>query len=99
MKPLVIHPEADRDLKLAEYWYNARSSGAGKRFNRLAFETIERIEHFPNSFGRVWRSVRAVKIPRHMYVVYYINRRKYVEVLAVLHGHRNIESLRRRFRA
>jgi len=47
-------------------------------------------------YGVVWEDVRAVKLRRFRYVVYYMVLKDRVEVLAVLHGSRDESSWKSR---
>jgi plasmid stabilization system protein ParE len=63
--------------------------GLGKRFIARLREVLDRIEKMPEMYGEVWRDVRAVKLRKFRYLVYYVVLADHVEVLAVLHGSRD----------
>ena len=50
---------------------------------------LERIESMPEIYGVVWRDLRAVRVRKFRYVVYYVVFTDRVEVLAVIHGARH----------
>jgi plasmid stabilization system protein ParE len=50
---------------------------------------LERLEATPELYGVVWQDVRAARLRRFQYVVYYVVHSDRVEVLAILHGSRN----------
>lgn len=68
----------------------------GKRFLSRLREALERIEWMPEMFGAVWEDVRAVKVQKFRFVVYYVVFADRVEVLAVLHGSRDEEAWKSR---
>jgi hypothetical protein len=53
---------------------------------------LERIEMMPELFGAIWQDVRAVRLWRFRYVVYYVMFSDRVEELAVMHGSREASS-------
>ena len=53
----------------------------------------------PEMFGVVWRDVRAVRVRRFQYVVYYFVLSDRVEILAVIHGARDESAWRSRIAA
>jgi plasmid stabilization system protein ParE len=63
--------------------------GLGKRFIAQLREVLDRVEWMPDIFGFVWQDVRAAKLRKFRYVVYYVVLPDRVEVLAVLHGARD----------
>jgi hypothetical protein len=70
--------------------------GLGRRFLTRLREMLEKIEWMPEMFGVVWQDVRAVKLRKFRYVVYYVVLQERVEVLAVLHGSRDESSWKSR---
>lgn len=54
-----------------------------------AGEIFQRIETQPESYGRVWQDVRAARLKKLRYVVYYVVFTDRIEVLAVLHESRD----------
>lgn len=54
-------------------------------------EVLVRLEANHHLYGIVWRDVRAARLKRFKYVVYFVVLPPdQVEVLAVLHGHRSV---------
>lgn len=86
---VILRPLADEDVREIVLDLNARLAGLGQRFLFRLREVFTRLETNPELYGVVWRDVRAARVKKFKYVVYYVvlppNR---VEVLAVLHGHR-----------
>jgi plasmid stabilization system protein ParE len=47
---------------------------------------LERIESMPEMYGRVWQDVRAARLRKFRYILYYVVFADRVEVLGVIHG-------------
>jgi toxin ParE1/3/4 len=52
-------------------------------------EVLERIEAMPELYGVVWQDVRAARLRKFRYLVYYVVFADRVEVLAVMHASRD----------
>lgn len=61
----------------------------GRRFLQRLREILDRIELMPELFGVVWQDVRAARVQRFQYLVYYVPFADRSEVLAVMHGARD----------
>jgi plasmid stabilization system protein ParE len=86
--PLIVRPAAEADIReIHEYLENVRS-GLGGHFSARLRDVLEQIEVSPEGYGIVWNDVRAVRVRKFQYVVYYVVLSDGVEVLAVLHGAR-----------
>jgi hypothetical protein len=66
-----------------------RSAGLGRKFLARLREVLERIEALPELYGLVWQDVRAARLRKFQFVVYYVVFADRVEVLAVMHGARD----------
>jgi toxin ParE1/3/4 len=87
--PVVLLPNAEADVvEIFEYLESIRPE-LGKRFLTRLREMLEKIEWMPEMFGFVWQDVRAVKLRKYQYVIYYVVLPDRVEILAVLHGSRD----------
>lgn len=87
--PLILRPEAEEDLRRASEHLDSLQVGLGSRLVAGPGELFERIETQPELYGRVWQDVRAARLQRLRYVVYYVVFADRIEVLAVLHGSRD----------
>jgi toxin ParE1/3/4 len=90
--PVVLLPEASRDVEEARDQLEARQAGLGQAFLNRLNEVLIRIGGMPEMYGVVWRNARAAKLNRFTYVVYYRVYDDRVEVLAVLHGSRDVSA-------
>lgn len=87
--PVVLRPEATRDLQDAREWYEDQQPGLGTVFASRAADAVDLLAQFPELYGVVWQDVRAAPIHRHPYIIYYRVLADRVEVFAVLHAHRD----------
>lgn len=87
--PIVLRPEASWDAEEARDHLEAQRAGLGQDFLDRLKETLARIGNMPELYGVVWRNVRAARLRRFTYVVYYRVHDDRVEVLAVMHGSRS----------
>ncbi|MGH7171079.1 MAG: type II toxin-antitoxin system RelE/ParE family toxin [Gemmataceae bacterium] len=88
-RPVILRPAADADIQVTHDELEQSQTGLGDRFVEGVREVLERIEAMPEIYGVVWQDVRAVRLKKFRYVVYYVVFDDRVEVLAVLHGSRD----------
>jgi toxin ParE1/3/4 len=84
---VILRPEAERDLQ--EIHEFLKQYGQSESFTNRLRQILLRIEVQPELYGFVWQDVRAVRVRKFLYVVYYVVFTDRVEVLAVLHGSRH----------
>ena len=94
--PVVVRAAADADIRETFDYLEGIRSGLGEQFSARLRDVFERIESSPLSCGIVWHDVRAVRVRRFQYVVYYVAFADRVEVLGVLHGSRQESTWRSR---
>ena len=87
--PVVVRPSAEADIESIEKDLDGSVSGLGQRFLSRLREVLERIESNPGMYGVLWEDVRAVRLKKFRYVVYYVALKDQTEVIAVLHGSRD----------
>jgi plasmid stabilization system protein ParE len=87
--PVVLRPEASRDAAEARDYLEGQRAGLGQGFLDRLNEALGRIGALPALYGVVWRNVRAARLRKFTYVVYYRVHDDRVEVLAVMHGSRD----------
>jgi plasmid stabilization system protein ParE len=86
--PVKLRHEAEADVQEIYESLELTHERLGKKFLGCLRELLERIESFPHSYGIVWRDVRAGRLKRFRYVVYYVAFSDRVEIIAVIHGAR-----------
>ena len=69
--PVVLRQEAEEDLRNARDWHESQQEGLGLVFATRALALLANLGESPNLYAPVWEDVRAAKIRRHPYVVYY----------------------------
>lgn len=87
--PLLIRPEAERDVQDIQSWYEAQKVGLGIQFILAVDEVLDRVREMPQLYAAGYRSVRRVLVHRFPYVIHYRFVNDFVEVLAVQHGRRH----------
>jgi len=69
--PVVLRPEATKDAAEAIGYFDALRPGLGQAFLIQVQDVLLRISGMPEKHGIVWRNVRAARLRRFTYVVYY----------------------------
>jgi plasmid stabilization system protein ParE len=87
--PVVLRPEATKDTAEAIGYFDALRPGLGQAFLIQVQDVLLRISGMPEIHGIVWRNVRAARLRRFTYVVYYRVHEDRLEVLAVVQGNRD----------
>ena len=87
--PVVLRPEATKDAAEAIDYFDALRPGLGQAFLIQVQDVLLRISGMPEIHGIVWRNVRAARLRRFTYVVYYRVHDDRLEVLAVVQGNRD----------
>ncbi len=87
--PVILRREAEVDIQDARDQLEAVRVGLGNQVLARVREVLARIEAMPELHGKVWEDVRAARLKRFRYIVYYIVLADRVEVLAVLHSARD----------
>ncbi len=86
--PVILRPAAEADVQEIYDYLEQIRVGIGEQFSHHLRDVLQRIESNPEMFGVVWQDVRAVRVRKFRYVVYYVVFADRVEVLAVIHGSR-----------
>ena len=84
--PVILRPEAAADILTTHETLEQRQDGLGGKFLARLRAVFERIESMPEMYGAVWQDVRAARLKKFRYLVYYVVFSDRVEVLAVMHG-------------
>ena len=93
---LIIRPEAEADLSGAFSWYENKRQGLGYDFLLQVEAGLKHIEKAPETHPIGYKGTRKHLIKRFPYKIVYILEQKTVVVLAILHGKRSEELLKRR---
>jgi len=93
---LIIRPEAEEDLAGAFSWYEDKRQGLGYDFLLQVEAGLKYIERLPEAHPADYKETRKHFIKRFPYKIIYIINRETVVVLAILHGKRSDELLKKR---
>ena len=94
-----VDPKAEREWHDAVIWYGGDDPDVGRRLNRAILELLREIARDPERFGLATKMTRKAKVPRPWpYSIYFSVDAglQEVRVLAIWHGARNPDELRRR---
>ncbi len=93
---VIIRPEAEEDLKEVFSWYEHNRTGLGYDFLLQVDAGINFIKRKPESHPTEYKGTRKHLIKRFPYkIIYFIEEEKIV-VIAVLHGKRSPDLLKKR---
>ena len=91
--PVIIRPEAKRDIREARTWYQEISPEFGNAFVRGLDQAIALAQQYPLAFPLVRRTFRRVLLRRFPYAVFYHVGGQQIVIVAVLHQARDPEML------
>jgi toxin ParE1/3/4 len=86
--PVILRHEAENDIR--EIYEYLEKFGQAQEFAMRLRTVLDRLEQNPELHGLVWKNVRAIRLRKFLYVMYYIVYTDRVEVLAIIHGSRNV---------
>jgi toxin ParE1/3/4 len=95
-RPVILRDEAEDDVRSIHGQLEQVRPGHGQVFANQLRRLLERIEALPELYGVVWKDVRAVRVRKFRYVLYYVVFPSRVEVLGVIHGARDASVWRSR---
>ena len=88
MSPVELHAAAREELIESAQYYKAQSPGLGRRFALAVRDTVRRIQEFPLLYPALEDDIRRCRVHRFPYGVVYRVKPERIEVLAVMHLHR-----------
>ena len=94
-RSLFALPAARDDIAAAANWYDASRPGLGTTFLDSIDELLQRIAETPQQFPEVQSDVRRGLARRFPYGVYFLATESRVDVLAIIHLHRDPGSWKR----
>jgi len=94
--PLIVRPEAERDLAEAHDWYASRVRGLGSEFLLAIDAALSSIQRTPELYPIVYENLRRALIRRFPYGIFYLVEEARIVVIAVMHARRDPETWRRR---
>ena len=93
---LIIRDFAKEHIKEAARWYEQNRRGLGREFVADVDDCMERIRTFPQSYQCVHGNIRRAVTRRFPYKIFYVFEEDAVQIIAVWHHKRDVESLLRR---
>jgi len=87
--PLILRPEAEKDLLDAYQWYDERGAGLGQRFLESVERTLAQIEREPHVFAELHEGIRRALTRTFPYGIFYLAEDRRTIVLAVVHTSRH----------
>ncbi len=88
MSPVGFHPAAREELIQSAQYYQAQSLGLGRRFAVAVRDAVHRIQEFPLLYPALEDDIRRCRVHRFPYGIVYRAKPERIEVLAVMHLHR-----------
>jgi len=88
MKPVRFHPEAEAEMIDAAAWYQTQQRDLGGRLLAAVADAIQRIALNPDLYPRLEGDVRRCLTRTFPFGVLFRNRPEIIEVIAVMHLHR-----------
>jgi len=93
---VIIRPEAEDDLKEAFSWYEDRRKGLGYNFLLQVEAGLRFIERNPVIRPPEYKGTRKYLIKRFPYKIIYLVENKKILVLAIIHGKRSPNLIKKR---
>jgi toxin ParE1/3/4 len=94
MSPAIFRPQAVVDVEDAALDYEEERVGLGIRFARAVEVLTRSIEENPNigslRYAHLLPNLRWCKVNGFPYLLFYLERGAHIDVLRVLHGHRDL---------
>ena len=86
--PVILSPTADREFEAAARWYEDQT-GRGASFVTQVQEALDRIGRMPELHAIVYKNLRRARVAKLPYNIYYRVLPDRVEIIAIVHGHRD----------
>lgn len=93
---VIIRPEAENDLKEAFSWYEDKRLGLGYDFLLQVDAALRFIERNPEIHSSEYKETRKHLIKRFPYKIIYLVEKEKIIVLAVIHGKRSPDLIKKR---
>lgn len=88
MNRVGFHPAARTELLESARYYEAQQSGLGRHFIEAVRRAQERIDRFPQLAVEIEPGIRQCRVQQFPYGLIYRARTERIEVIAVMHLHR-----------
>ncbi|MCZ7605623.1 MAG: type II toxin-antitoxin system RelE/ParE family toxin [Planctomycetota bacterium] len=98
MKPVHLQDAAFLDLAEADHWYESKLPGLGDDLLNEFRATSAKIAERPRSYREVEGGARRALLRRFPYMIIFVEEDTTIEVIAVMHTHRNPDVWKSRLR-
>ena len=82
---MILHPEAQRELREAAQYYQQRSAEVGENFLSAIQSGFRQIQRSPATWRRIRGDIRRFLVKTFPYGIVYVYRREEIFVLAIMH--------------
>ena len=89
MSGLIVRSSAQRDIADAAEWYEDQRQALGENFLEEIDRAFRRIAANPLQFPGIGDQVRRALLHRFPYAIYFVTVAEVIEIIAVLHQHRD----------
>ncbi len=86
---LTILPQAELDVGDATAWYEEQRTGLGGELLNELDSVVQRVVRSPFQFPEIKNDIRRALLRRFPYSVYFRVRNEIIQLIAVLHQHRD----------
>jgi len=83
-----FHPAARAELLKSIQYYESQQSGLGRRFLDAVTEAVHRIQAHPSMYRLISTTWRQCRVPRFPFGIIYRVKDRRIEIIAVMHLHR-----------
>jgi plasmid stabilization system protein ParE len=94
--PVILKPDAERDLREALAWYEEQRPGLGRAFLVEVGGVLDRLSEHPHLAAIIHHDIRRALTRRFPYGVFFVLENDAIVVLAVLHAKRDPARWRQR---
>lgn len=88
MKSIQFHPDAETELIESAAWYESKQKNLGKRFIDTITSATVKIKNNPEIFQQISAGVRRCLVPHFPYGIIFRDRQSGIEIVALVHLHR-----------
>ena len=81
-------PDAVEEVDAIAAFYQEKQPGLEQRFLEVLEDALRRIERRPHMYQVIEQDIRRCRLPRFPYGIIFRVRSKHVEIIAVMHLHR-----------
>ena len=80
---------AEQEFYDSQEYYEEKQTNLGNKFKSEAFNSLKRIQKFPNMFVKIKKDIRKCIINKFPFNILYSIEGDYILVIAISHHHRN----------